>query len=289
MKIIVAIDGSPHAARALAWAVQEAQFRSAALTVLHAFAVGRLTGGRHGGAAAERREAEAVELVHDALDPWSASGVDADIAVTPALGRQVAGAVLHHARDADLLVLGSRGLGGFPGLLLGSVSQQVAAHASVPVAVIPDPDPAEVPTGAMSIVVGVDGSPSSRRALEWGTEEARLLDVPVQAVLVRPAVDPVTADASATELPALDERADEGARRRLLKIIRDTLGDHGPAVRPRILPGQAADVLVTETGRSSILVIGSRGRGGFTGLLLGSVSQQCLTHAQGPVVVMHAS
>ena len=289
MKIVVAIDGSPHAARALAWAVQEAQSRSAALTVLHAFAVGRLTGGRHGGAATARREAEAVELVHDALDPWSASGVDADIAVTPALGRQVAGALLHHARDADLLVLGSRGLGGFPGLLLGSVSQQVAAHASVPVAVIPDPDPAEVPTDPTSVVVGVDGSPSSRRALEWGMEEARLLDVPVQAVLVRPAVDPVTADASATELAALDERSDEGARRRLLRIIRVTLGDHGPEVRPRILPGQAADVLVTETGRSSILVIGSRGRGGFTGLLLGSVSQQCLTHAQGPVVVMHAS
>lgn len=289
MKIVVAIDGSPHAARALAWAVREAQLRSAALTVLHAFAVGRLTRGRHGGAANERREAEAIELVHDALDPWSASGVDADIAVTPALGRQVAGALLHHARDADLLVLGSRGLGGFPGLLLGSVSQQVAAHASVPVAVIPDPDPAQVPTDPTSVVVGVDGSPSSRRALEWGVEEARLLDVPVQAVLVRPAVDPVTADASATELAALDERADEGARRRLLRIIRDTLGDHGPEVRPRILPGQAADVLVTEAGRSSILVIGSRGRGGFTGLLLGSVSQQCLTHAQGPVVVMHAS
>lgn len=289
MKIVVAIDGSPHAARALAWAVREAQLRSAALTVLHAFAVGRLTRGRHGGAANERREAEAIELVHDALDPWSASGVDADIAVTPALGRQVAGALLHHARDADLLVLGSRGLGGFPGLLLGSVSQQVAAHASVPVAVIPDPDPAQVPTDPTSVVVGVDGSPSSRRALEWGVEEARLLDVPVQAVLVRPAVDPVTADASATELAALDERADDGARRRLLRIIRDTLGDHGSEVRPRILPGQAADVLVTEAGRSSILVIGSRGRGGFTGLLLGSVSQQCLTHAQGPVVVMHAS
>jgi nucleotide-binding universal stress UspA family protein len=103
-------------------------------------------------------------------------------------------------------------------------------------------------------------------------------------------VDPVTADASATELAALDEWADEGARRRLLTIIRGTLGVRGPEVTPRVLAGQVAHVLVTEAARSSsILVVGSRGRGGFTGLLLGSVSQQCLMHARGPVVVMHAS
>ncbi|HSJ43103.1 MAG TPA: universal stress protein [Euzebyales bacterium] len=290
MKIVVAIDGSPHATRALAWAVEEAELRSAALTVLHAFGVGRLAGALDGGTAAERREAEAIELVRHALDPWTTSGVDADIAVAPALGRQVAGALLHHARDADLLVLGSRGLGGFPGLLLGSVSQQVVTHASVPVAVIPYVDGAAIPPVTTSVVVGIDGSPSSRRALEWGAEEARLRDVPVEAVLVRPAVDPVTSDASASELASLDEQADEGARRRLLTIIRDTLGVRGTDVLPRVLAGQAAHVLVTVAARSSsLVVVGSRGREGFAGLLLGSVSMQCLTHARGPVVVIHGS
>lgn len=289
MKIVVAIDGSAPATGALEWAVREAQLRSAALTVLHAFEVGRLAGALDRGAANERQQAEAVDLVRAALAPWGDS-VDADVAVAPVLGRQVAGALLLHARDADLLVLGSRGLGGFPGLLLGSVSQQVAAHASVPVAVIPaDPGRAR-PPAITSVVVGVDGSTPSRRALEWAADEARLRGVPVEAVIVRPPVDPVTADASATEIATLDERADDYARDRLLTIIDDSLGVRGTDVRPRVLAGQAAHALVADAApSSSILVVGSRGRGGFTGLLLGSVSLQCLTHARGPVVVIHAS
>lgn len=287
MKIVVAIDGSAPATRALEWAVREAQLRSAALTVLHAFEVDQLAGALHRGAAHQRGHAEAVDLVRTALAPWEDS-VDTDIDVAPVRGRQVAGALLLHARDADLLVLGSRGLGGFPGLLLGSVSQQVAAHASVPVAVVPDDPAGARPPDITSVVVGVDGSTPSRRALEWGAEEARLRGVPVEAVLVRPPVDPVTANASATELAMLDERADDRARDRLLTIIEDTLGVGGSDVDPRVLAGHAAQVLISEAA-SSILVVGSRGRSGFTGLLVGSVSMQCLTHARGPVVVIHGS
>lgn len=286
MKLVVAIDGSEQAAGALAWAVREAQLRSAALTVVHAFEVGRLAGrGAH-----QRGEAEAIELVRAALDGADYSRIDVNIAVTPAMGRQVAGALLHAARDADLLVLGSRGLGGFPGLLLGSVSQQVAAHATVPVAVIPQVESTGSLPEATSVVVGVDGSAPSRRALAWGIDEGRLRGEPVEAVLVRPPVDPVTADATATELGALDERADERARSHLLTIVRDTLGARDADVRPRVLTGHPAHALVAHAARSaSVLVLGSRGWGGFTGLLLGSVTLQCLTHAQIPIVVIHAT
>ncbi|HEX6257636.1 MAG TPA: universal stress protein [Euzebyales bacterium] len=289
MKIVVAVDGSAHADRALVWAVHEAQLRSASLTVLHAIHVSRLTGPLNRELAHDREHDAGVRTVADALERAGVSDADVRVEVPLVSGRGVAAAVLHNTRDADLVVLGSRGLGGFPGLLLGSVSQQVAAHANVPVAVVPAADDAGGdPVETISVVVGVDGSAASREALAWAAEEARLRDVPLRAVQVRPGSDPDPADSNASAVER--ERADRRARIGLAQIVEDELGADHRAVNQRVVSGRPSRVLMDDAASpASMLVVGSRGRGGFAGLLLGSVSQQCLTHAHGPVVVVHAS
>jgi nucleotide-binding universal stress UspA family protein len=286
MKIVVAVDGSVHADRALQWAADEAVLRKASLTVFHAYRL-RWTGGSGGHAPAHVGEkADATELVRTTIDRVIGDPPDVATAVEPVRGRRVAGAVLHHSRDADLLVLGSRGLGGFPGLLLGSVSQQVVAHASVPVAVVPV---SVARTRTASVVVGVDGSASASHALDWAFEEAGLRDVPIQAVLAYPPLAPVAADATATPPGALHDGAAARAREELSDIVADALGAAGHSVDLRTVAGQAARVLIDDaTNPASLLVVGSRGLGGFAGVLLGSVSLQCLTHAAGPVVVVHS-
>lgn len=301
MKIVVAIDGSQHAQRALSWALREAELRSASLTALHAFGVRRFAGPFNREVSLEPERAAAEHLVRTSLERIGADGatpVGVDVTpiavdVSPLRGNSAAAAVLRHSHDADLVVVGSRGLGGFPGLLLGSVSQQVASHATVPVAVIPPGDDDE-PAASTSVVVGVDGSASARRALQWAAEDAALHDVPLTAVYVRHALSDTGLSveftaSQRTQLSDLEEQATKQARRFLTGIIDDSLGAAHRAVHPRVVAGSPSRILSQDAAApTSTLVVGSRGRGGFTGLLLGSVSQQCLHHAAGPVVVTPA-
>jgi nucleotide-binding universal stress UspA family protein len=289
MKIVVAIDGSRHGDRALAWAAREADLRAASLTALHAIRVNRLTGPLGRETAHDREHAAAVELIHDALERVGVVQRDVGVEVPLVSSRGAAGAVLHNTRDADLVVLGSRGLGGFPGLLLGSVSQQVAAHARVPVAIIPAAD-GTTPVEIRSVVVGVDGSTASRRALSWAADEARARAIRLDAVHVRPPVGHMVPDTAAVDTDVLEQRVQHEATARLAAIVDEELGPRHDAVRRPVVARPPASVLMQDAATpSSLLVVGSRGRGGFTGLLLGSVSQQCITHARGPVVVVHAS
>jgi nucleotide-binding universal stress UspA family protein len=134
------------------------------------------------------------------------------------------------------------------------------------------------------IVVGVDGSPSSVQALRWALEQARLTGAPVCAV-------------SAWALPAsptwlaVEEDADyweEGARTVLDDAIKDATGDaEALPVQREVVGGHPAKVLIDASTDAGLLVVGSRGHGGFTGLLLGSVSQHVVAHASCPVVVVH--
>lgn len=294
MKILVAVDGSQHAQRALAWALREAKLRDASLTVLHAFGVRRFAGPLNRDVSLEPERDAARDLVLAALDRIGAGSSSVDIDVTPVMGQGAASAVLRHGHHADLIVVGRRGLGGFPGLLLGSLSHQVAAHADVPVAVIP-PGDEDVPAPTTSVVVGVDGSESSRRALRWAVQTAGMHGVPTTAIYAHAPIGDTQlsaefAAAQRTQLSDLEDHARAHAQRFLAGIVDDTLGVPHPAVHTRVLPGAPARVLMHDAATpSSLLVVGSRGRGGFTGLLLGSVSQHCLHHAAGPVVVTPAT
>jgi nucleotide-binding universal stress UspA family protein len=185
------------------------------------------------------------------------------------------------SEQAALLVLGSRGLGGFTGLLAGSVTVALTAHAHCPVAVIRDEPPAEGP-----VVVGVDGSPASEAAIGFAFEEAAFRGGELVAVLAwTDAVFPVGPDG--IQYPMIDwtplaEQAEELLGERLAGW---TEKYPEVVVRRRIERDRPAQALIDAANGAQLLVVGSRGRGGFTGLTLGSVSQAMLHHAPCPIVV----
>ncbi|MFF1492049.1 universal stress protein [Streptomyces sp. NPDC058304] len=136
---------------------------------------------------------------------------------------------------------------------------------------------------APRIVVGVDGSPSSQAALRWAVRYAGLVGGRVEAVT---AWD--LPGAGSWSAPAVDATFDEeDAERRLVEEVRTVLGEGGASsVHERLVRGNPADVLVESAEGADMLVVGSRGRGGFSRALLGSVSQQVALHAPCPVTIV---
>jgi nucleotide-binding universal stress UspA family protein len=140
------------------------------------------------------------------------------------------------------------------------------------------------------VVVGIDGSDASREALRFAVSEGEHHGVPVVVVHAWqlppwPPVDPlVTAPPDYAELIP---RIEEGAERLLARMVEEVVGEREAGVRVEQLPveGPPAGVLLDTARRGDLLVVGSRGHGGFTRLLLGSVSEQVARHAPCPVVI----
>ena len=140
------------------------------------------------------------------------------------------------------------------------------------------------------VVVGVDGSPTSAMAMAWAARYAKAMGATVRAVLAwhYPAA---AGPAPIGVAPAVVAGDIEQARREdLEKAIAATFGDP-PSVKvePKVVYGHPSQVLIDESRDADLLVVGSRGHGGFTGMLLGSVSTHCVTHAACPVTVVRTS
>ncbi|MCX4755739.1 universal stress protein [Kitasatospora purpeofusca] len=137
---------------------------------------------------------------------------------------------------------------------------------------------------AGGIVVGVDGSPSSQKALRWAVEQARLTGATVEAVLCW------TLPTVYGRAPmSVDRELGHAAEKVLAKAVGEATGDVRPVrIRETAVLGNASEVLVERSHGADLLVVGSRGRGGFAGALLGSVGQHCVQHARCPVVVVRA-
>jgi nucleotide-binding universal stress UspA family protein len=133
------------------------------------------------------------------------------------------------------------------------------------------------------IVVGVDGSEASRRALGWAVEEGRLRHATVRAVH---AWQYPVADAWAGMPVNIYDVLEESAKEQLASIVTEVAGANPEGVEQAVVLGAAAWALLDASRDAELLVVGSRGLGGFKGLLLGSVSQQCVHHASCPVVVI---
>jgi nucleotide-binding universal stress UspA family protein len=133
------------------------------------------------------------------------------------------------------------------------------------------------------IVVGVDGSPGGRAALRWAAEEARVHGVPLLAVEAwefSPLI--FTAD-----VPVELDKLRETVERHLHQVVTDEVGDHhGLDLEERVVEDAPVPGLVRSADPDDLVVVGSRGRGGFSGLLLGSVSQQVAHHAPCPVAII---
>src|SRR6266545_4492637 len=199
-----------------------------------------------------------------------------------------AAVLLDRATDADLLVVGSRGRSGLRGVLLGSVGHQCIHHSPCPVTVVRN-GPA-VPTNR--IVVGVDGSDGSYAALLWAAEEAGRRQATLSVVLAWNAWDPLLPLDAATgeaEDPAGDEEIEESAVRVANEMTERALAETG--IRPVhietiVLETSPRLALVDLSQRADLLVVGSRGQGGFKELLLGSVSHYSVQHAACAVTVV---
>lgn len=135
------------------------------------------------------------------------------------------------------------------------------------------------------IVVGVDGSPESKTALRWADAMARRSGAVVDAVTAWTL--PVTFSWDASGLYDIDWKGD--AEKSVIATVDSVFGPDRPAgLRTFVLQGDPAHQLIEHAAGAQLLVLGSRGRGGFKGLLLGSVSSKCAAHATCPVLIVHA-
>ena len=138
-----------------------------------------------------------------------------------------------------------------------------------------------------TIVVGVDGSPGSRKALAWAAAEAADHDAELLVLNVwEHTLLPPAGSVSVSEhyVPDPSQRTNED----LVRVIKDELGENPPVVvQPLVKQGRAAKVLIDESAHADLLVVGNRGHGGFKGLVLGSVSQHVAAYAKCPVAVIH--
>jgi len=284
-EVVVGVDGSEGAAEALIWAAREASLRDLPLTAVMAW--GFLD--QHHTIVGERfdpsyGEPEAKAALDAAVDSTLAAdrAVDVQRRVTCDLAAR---ALLDSAAGAELLVVGARGLGGFRGLLLGSVSQRCLAHAPCPVAVVRSG--AALPKGGTieRIVVGVDGSETSQHALRWALQEGRLRQAAVQ--VVHAWQYPYLGGYPMTGVTFDPARFEEGGRQVLDSVLEAADTSDLPAPLERVLVcGSGATAILDTAKGADLVVVGSRGLGGLAGLLLGSVSHQVTHHAAFPVVVV---
>lgn len=279
--VLVAVDGSEQARRALAWAAAEARMRAVALTITHCYywpstglgamdAIGFLMEGLE----QDSREVLAAAAVE-------ARGIAPDIAVRTIshLGSPVA-AIVDMSRDRDLVVLGSRGLGGFKGMLLGSVSTGVVAHASSSVAIVRGAGQID---SAAPVLVGVDASPSSEAVLTEAFAAAQRRGCPVVAVH---AWQPPTRQVAADQEEAWQQSVTSELDARVAVVA-----DRFPGVPVEVVThrDRPAAALLSRAQTAQLLVVGTRGRSELKGMLLGSTSRAMVQHAPCPVLVVRPS
>lgn len=279
--ILVGTDGTPEGTAAVRWAAREAANRGATLQILHAFDWDYLSA-RYGAGAElldlARQMADAVTTDADAQARSVAPTVQTEIL---AVIGNAAPRLLEAAEQADLVVLGNRGRGGFASLLLGSVSQRVATHAPCPVVVVRGRD--DVTDGP--VVVGVDDSPHADGVLAAGFELASAWHRDL--VVVRTYLPPMPLWIGDVPVDGYPHVGDDAAEHREVEQLVAGWRDKYPEVKTEVLVSRdsPASVLVGVSQTAGIVVVGSRGRGSIAGVLLGSTGLQLLHHAHCPVMI----
>ena len=275
--VVVGVDGSASAYRAVEWAVGEAHRRGVGLRLVRAFSwttadhpTGWVARYRDEMLDVSRRQvARAVRIAAD-----TRPDVEAESQV--AIGAPIE-VLSSEARRAQLLVLGDRGLGEVAGLVLGSVAVSLAARGACPVVVVRG----ERAGADGPVVVGVDGSPVSEAALAFAFDAAAARGVDLVAVH---AWSPTAIDEELASLVEWDASAESA-------VLAERLAGWGQKypqveVRRTVVRDGAVRALVTASAGAQLVVVGSRGRGNAAGLLLGSVSHGVLHGAHCAVAVV---
>jgi nucleotide-binding universal stress UspA family protein len=281
-RVVVGVDGSDDSIAALRAGAWAAALRRATLTAVTAWAAPLVYGQALAivpdlQTAAEETLGQALE---DAFHGTPIIPVESIVrAGTPA------GVLVDESRGAELLVVGSRGHGGFAGLLLGSVSMACTVHAHCPVLVMHGgdalTDAQEARSGAR-VVVGVGGGPASAEILRVAAQAAQELDAELLAIAAWSYPGSIP-DPFADLQHELREAANRNLERQVAAAFPEGLPGN---VRTELREGPAAAVLVDASRTADLLVVGRLGRSEFAGVLLGSVSMPVAAHAQCPVLVV---
>ncbi|GAA2205869.1 universal stress protein [Nonomuraea monospora] len=273
--IVVGVDGSRTGLEAAGWAAAEAELRQEPLTVAHAVPKWVCEGAV--------RYAEVAQWMRDGAETVLNAACERARHVWPKVSLEGVllpgdprSALVKASEGAELLVVGSRGIGGVRGLLVGSVAYGVAAHARTDVVLIHEP-PAS-PRG--EVVAGTDGSPGAADALEFAFTEAELRGARLRAVR-----------AWAWPHAGGFEPASRESEQDTLRTLKESLNGHRerhPTVHvvAEVVHGHPVEVLKEAARRADLLVVGSRGHGQLAGMLIGSISQALLHHAPCPLAVV---
>lgn len=256
--IVIGYDGSPGSLSALNWAAAAADRAMAPLQIVEAFEIVIIT-----------RPSPGKVVPLEAIRAARQQGLD-EVAAgireqhpglrieTSLLGGSAPKTLIDASRDARLVVLGSRGLGGWSGLLVGSVAVQVTAHADCPVVVIPHDEQPHGQDGP-TIVVGVDGSKASAKAIDFAFDQADSLHA--QVVAVHAWTSPFLTYADGASMLQFDEeKVREESRLLVAESVAGAAADH-PDVKwtTELVPGSAAQALVRRSESADLVVVGSRG------------------------------
>jgi nucleotide-binding universal stress UspA family protein len=283
--IVVGVDGSAASDAAVSWAAREAAMRNVPLTLVHMFKTFVPTFPQipTPGGVAEWQEddgrkilEQAVKIAEDAVPTDQQVSIASEVKVSPPVPTLV-----EMSKDAEMIVVGSKGRGAVARVLLGSVSSGVVRSASCLVAVIRAEASYTPRADRAPVLVGIDCSPVSELALAVAFDEASFRGVELTAFHA-------WSDIAVYQLPWLDWKSE--AERSLAEYLAGWHERYPDVKVNRLLaldhPGRA---LIEESESAQLVVVGSHGRGGVTGMLMGSVSNAVVHAVHTPVIVARHS
>ena len=279
--IVVGVDGSPASKVAVDWAARDAAMRGTTLGLVHVVSsvVAPLSQTPLPAGIGKWQQQKGRECLNEALRVVDEAAMGTVQAQSEMYYSATVPTLVDLSKGAELIVVGSRGHGAL-GSLLGSVSAGVVQRAHCPVAVIHDEDPLMPHPAQAPVLVGIDGSPASELATAIAFDEASRRHVDLVALHA-------WSDAGALDFPGMDWSTMKSSEDEVLAERLAGWQEQYPdvSVYRVVVCGHPARQLIEHSEEAQLAVVGSRGLGGFAGMLLGSVSAAVVQSARMPVIV----